>query len=116
MDIDTPLGQLSSVLRELQAERDELSKKVSELDKAVSRLYHEIEVTRYSTVSGYKTLITLQGILVERRTCKDQLSLVRSAVDSLTSALAKIKKTRAKISRHSEQSPDALQLTLVKNL
>lgn len=116
MDVDTRLGQFSSLLRELQAEKAELSKKVSELDKAVSRLYHEIEATRYSTVSGYKTLVSLQGILVERRTCKDQLSLVRSAADSLASALAKIKKARARISRQAGKDPESHQLTLVKNL
>ena len=116
MDVDAKLEQINSLLLELQAEKNEMSKKVSKLDKSVSNLYHEIEVSKYSTVSGYKTLVTLQGVLIERRYFKDHLSLVHSAADTLAEALAKIKKTKSRISRQSGQNPEATQLTLIKNL
>jgi prefoldin subunit 5 len=116
LDLDNILEQINSLLLELQAEKNELSKKVSELDKAVSKLYHEIEVSKYSTVSGYKTLVNLQGILIERRHYKNQLSLVRSAADTLTEAFGKVKKTKSRIYRKSEQNLESGQLTLVKNM
>jgi len=114
MDLNEKLESIRVLVLEMRKEEKSISKKVSKIDKTLSQLYHEIEDGKYGT--GYKTMVSLQAVLRERRQLKDQHRLVQSAVHSVTTALTKFDKIHSLIKMQNGDEKGVKPLTLIKNL
>lgn len=55
---------------------DELSKKLSQLDKYIVDAYHYIEVSNLNAAQGYKAYKRLKEVLVARRKVKNELAVI----------------------------------------
>ena len=99
MDIVAAIKQIDDLLKGLNNYKRELRKSVSETDKKVSELYHQIENKNYDVVSGYKMLVKLQELLRLRRNYKGEFIKAQSASAHFSGVKGKIKKVRAKIKR-----------------
>lgn len=99
MAISDTIKQIDMLVMELYACKRELKNHISETDKKVSDLYHQIENKNYDVVSGYKMLVKLQELLRIRRNYKGEFIKAQSATAHFSGVKGKIKRVKAKIKR-----------------
>ena len=116
LDINESVKQIDSLVQELLEYRDKLRELLSESDKKISGLYHEIENTSYDKAGGYKILVELQEQLRIRRDCKGEYIKAQSAVTHFSGVQGKIKKVRATIKKVEEKAEqyEGNKLRLIK--
>ncbi len=72
----------------------EVNKEHSEIDKGISKLYHNLEGTELTHVSiSHGFAKELQSLLHRRRDIKIEEMMLRSTCDTLRLAIAKLKET-----------------------
>jgi Mg2+ and Co2+ transporter CorA len=103
------VDSLEDTLMQAQALFDSYTQMLSEIDTEISAIYHEIEVGRYNTVSGYKQLKLLQDKLRQRRAIKNELRPLHSLISALKNTklderLKQVKRTIQKV----DQSPEVV--------
>lgn len=69
------IKQINSLLGCIEKEQKSLSNKLSNRDKQVSSLYHEIEMTSFNASRGFLLAKQLQKVLRERREIKNELAI-----------------------------------------
>ncbi|WP_110930581.1 hypothetical protein [Paenibacillus bouchesdurhonensis] len=72
--------------REAKVTRDRLSRMLSDFDRAISNIYHELERVDLSPDSGYYAALLLQDVLRKRRVVKDELAGINHLALVLESA------------------------------
>jgi hypothetical protein len=76
---------LLSLVKEAQEERQRMDARLSEVDKAIADITHELEVVRLNAIQAYKVTVRLQELLRERREIKHEIAAMRSLCDSIRS-------------------------------
>jgi hypothetical protein len=67
----------------LRTQLDQLKSMQSMLDKELSKIYHEIEVTKFNASEGFKYAKRIQEITQTRRVVKSELLAIQSIVKHL---------------------------------
>lgn len=89
-------GDLSFNLREtvntIRKTSEDLKKQMSEADKLVCDLQHEIEFNKFDVCKGYKKLKQLQDALQQRRIIKNEFELLQPLITYTKGIEGKINK------------------------
>lgn len=75
------INSLMHILNKLENKREDLTKKLSTVDREVTDLTHFIEFGKFNAYQAYETLITLKQKLEERRSIKNNLEFMQSITD-----------------------------------
>lgn len=76
MEILEKIKDVVSILDELEDYDNNLSNKQSNVDQSISDVYHYIENNRITSKSGYRICKELKMLLLERRSLKQERSLL----------------------------------------
>ena len=97
MSFNTNLKLVSDFIKqfdEVEKALAEVNKEHSDIDKAISKLYHNLEGTKLVHVSiSHKFAIELQTLLHRRRDIKIEELVLRSTCDTLRVTITKLKET-----------------------
>lgn len=103
-------------LRKLEAEMKEtselLSRLESDIDKQVSKIYHDIERETFNVEGGYNLAKKLKDVLQERRVIKDEAARFRSVYHTFNETLRSIENRYKQAVRHSEKVRRSLNVKL----
>jgi hypothetical protein len=80
MSIQAPtaiFNEVTSLKNEVTRSYDQLRLMISEIDRELSVVYHEIESSKFDVVRGYKFAKKLQAVLQRRRVLKGEFALIQ---------------------------------------
>ena len=72
------LKEVKTLKRRIDDERENLTNLLSDLDKEMSRLYHNVEATNFNAAEGYCYAKKMQDTLRKRRVVKQELQKLHS--------------------------------------
>lgn len=81
------LAHVATLCEDMDAIRAQAYKALSQADKSVSAIYHEIEMTTFDAAAGYRLARRLKEVLLHRRSIKRELkhlSILTPFVRNLT--------------------------------
>ncbi len=99
MNIKETLQQIDDRYQQISQYRNSLTNNVSEADKQISNLYHEVEANTYNFISAYKMILKLQEKLRLRRRFKVELTKAEATFFQLSGLDLKIKKAISRIEK-----------------
>lgn len=77
------INSIEEILKGIEDDHAKLVKKLSEYDKTISNIYHDLETRKFNAAEGYYIAKDLQDIVQKRRLVKDELYRLRELHKSL---------------------------------
>ncbi|GAA4845678.1 hypothetical protein GCM10023310_24470 [Paenibacillus vulneris] len=104
--------QVHSVYENVKIAYERLNKCMSQLDRQISDIYHDLERYDIDEAAGYSVAVMLQEALRKRRAVKDELLKLRPIYDLLEHNIGEMDKQYAKANKNSANVRRSLNATL----
>lgn len=93
------VSELKKVLKEVERDKEELNNNLSNFDKEITDILHQIEFGGYNASQGAVLTKSLREVLRKRREVKDRNILVNKMRDKISSAIKSAEDTNKYLER-----------------
>lgn len=101
------LNQIELIVEDVKGDMKKLNKKLSQCDKNISKLYHDLEVSKFNACEGYYFAKNLQELLQKRRLVKSELHRLESIHNVLIQSVGdRLKKAKTVVEESKNKHKD----------
>lgn len=100
--VDETMKTMNDMLHDLKSQLYRWVDKLSDLDKKISQLYHDIEINNFNAYQGYQYSKNLQTLLRKRRLVKQEMEKISANVNHFEDMQESIKKVRKNLEKYNK--------------